>query len=71
MWYYNIRNKITEVKKKGEKTMNKITQDLLDEIATYMNDYIRESLHGDYDNLEEISKAYVEILETKFHIECK
>lgn len=51
--------------------MNKITQDLLDEIATYMNDYIRESLHGDYDNLEEISKAYVEILETKFHIECK
>lgn len=60
MWYYNIRNKITGVKKKGGKTMNKITHDLLDEIATYMNDDIRESLHGDYDNPEEFLKAYVE-----------
>lgn len=58
--------------------MDKITQDLLDEIATYMNDDIRESLHGDYDNPEEFLKAYVEkdtdfkeILETEFHIECE
>ena len=58
--------------------MNKITQDLLDEIATYMNDDIRESLHGDYDNPKEFLKAYVEkdpdfkeILETEFHIECE
>lgn len=56
--------------------MNKITHDLLDEIATYMNDDIRESLHGDYYNPEEFLKAYVkkdpdfkEILETEFHIE--
>lgn len=55
--------------------MNKITQDLLDEIATYMNDDIRESMHGDYDDPEEFLKAYVEkdpdfkeILETEFHI---
>lgn len=60
MWYYNIRNKITEVKKKEKKTMNKITQDLLDEIATYMNDDIRESMHGDYNDPEEFLKAYVE-----------
>lgn len=56
--------------------MNKITQELLDEIATYMNDDIRESLHGDYDEPEEFLKAYVEknpdfkeILETEFNIE--
>lgn len=56
--------------------MNKITQDLLDEIATYMNDDIRESMHGDYDDPEEFLKAYVEkdpdfekILETEFNIE--
>jgi len=58
--------------------MNKITQDLLNEIATYMNDDIRESMHGDYNNPEEFLKAYVEkdpdfkeILETEFHIECE
>lgn len=58
--------------------MNKITQDLLDEIATYMNDDIRESMHGNYDDSEEFLKAYVEkdpdfkeILETEFHIECE
>lgn len=58
--------------------MNKITQDLLDVIATYMNDDIRESMHGDYDDPEEFLKAYVEkdpdfkeILETEFHIECE
>ena len=58
--------------------MTKITQDLLDEIATYMNDDIRESMHGDYDDPEEFLKAYVkkdpdfkEILETEFHIECE
>ena len=58
--------------------MNKITQDLLDEIATYMNDDIRESLHGDYDNPDEFLKAYVEkdpdfkeILETEFHSGCE
>lgn len=58
--------------------MDKITQDLLDEIATYMNDNIRESMHGDYNVPEEFLKAYVEkdpdfkeILETEFHIECE
>lgn len=56
--------------------MNKITQELLDEIATYMNDDIRESLHGDYDTPKEFLEAYVEkdpdfkeILETEFNIE--
>ena len=56
--------------------MNKITQELLDEIATYMNDDIRESMHGDYDNPEEFLKVYVEkdpdfteILKTEFNIE--
>ena len=63
---------------KGEIKMRKLTQELLDTIATYMNDEIREDVHVELAPCtpEEFLRRYVELdpdfkelLKTEFRIE--